>query len=139
MNVVYALSAYPAGTISDRFGRTGVLARGIGFLVVADLILAFGSTIASVMLGVVFWGLHMGFTQGLLEQSSQSWHLPAFSFCSAMSEREEPRRTPWRLISETTIPIETCRGELAPEQSRSDEGGRDEDRFAFVTSVLEAP
>jgi len=66
MNIAYALSAYPAGTISDRAGRTAVLAVGIGLLVVADLILALGGTIAAVMLGVVFWGLHMGFTQGLL-------------------------------------------------------------------------
>lgn len=66
MNVVYALAAYPAGALSDRLGRYGVLAIGIGFLIVADVILAWGATIPFVLLGVVFWGLHMGFTQGLL-------------------------------------------------------------------------
>jgi len=66
MNVVYALAAYPAGVLSDRRGRGGVLAAGVGFLIGADLILALGPTIPLVMLGVVFWGLHMGFTQGLL-------------------------------------------------------------------------
>jgi MFS family permease len=66
MNAVYALSAYPAGMLSDRLGRTGVLTIGIVFLIVADLILALGPTVPLVMLGVVFWGLHMGFTQGLL-------------------------------------------------------------------------
>ncbi|MBV5271834.1 MAG: MFS transporter, partial [Afipia sp.] len=38
---------------------------GIACLIVADLILAVGATITFVMLGVVFWGLHMAFTQGL--------------------------------------------------------------------------
>jgi MFS family permease len=66
MNVFYALSAYPAGVLSDRVGRTEVLAIGIAFLAVADLILALGGTIPLVMSGVAFWGLHMGFTQGLL-------------------------------------------------------------------------
>jgi MFS family permease len=66
MNIVYALAAYPAGMMADRFGRQGVLIAGIAFLIVADLILALGSTVLPIMLGVVFWGLHMGFTQGLL-------------------------------------------------------------------------
>lgn len=65
MNVVYALAAYPAGVLSDQLGRGGLLAVGIVCLVVADLILAFGPTITLVMLGVVFWGLHMALTQGL--------------------------------------------------------------------------
>jgi outer membrane protein OmpA-like peptidoglycan-associated protein/sugar phosphate permease len=65
MNVVYALSAYPAGVLSDRLGRGGLLTVGIVCLIVADLILALGPTIALVMVGVVFWGLHMALTQGL--------------------------------------------------------------------------
>jgi MFS family permease len=66
MNIVYALAAYPAGALSDRIGRSGVLLVGIAFLLVADLILALGPTVPLMLLGVVFWGLHMGFTQGLL-------------------------------------------------------------------------
>ena len=66
MNIVYALAAYPAGVMADRTGRRGVLIAGIAFLIVADIILAMGSTVLPIMLGVVFWGLHMGFTQGLL-------------------------------------------------------------------------
>ena len=65
MNVAYAMAAYPAGVLADRFGRRVVVSSGILFLVIADLILAFGSTISMMLLGVVFWGLHMGFTQGL--------------------------------------------------------------------------
>jgi MFS family permease len=65
MNIVYALAAYPAGALSDRAGRGGLLAIGIGCLIVADFILALGSTITLVMTGVVFWGLHMALTQGI--------------------------------------------------------------------------
>ena len=66
MNFVYALAAYPAEVLSDRVGRSGVLLVGIVFLIVADFILASGPTVPLMMLGVVFWGLHMGFTQGQL-------------------------------------------------------------------------
>ncbi len=66
MNIVYALAAYPAGALSDRFGRQGVLLVGVGSLVVADLLLAFTTSVPVLLLGVVFWGLHMGLTQGLL-------------------------------------------------------------------------
>ena len=65
MNIVYALVSYPAGALSDRIGRHGILIFGIAMLIVADLILAFGTTVWVALLGVVFWGLHMGLTQGL--------------------------------------------------------------------------
>jgi MFS family permease len=65
MNVVYAASAYPAGAITDRMGRRGVLRAGLLFLLIADVILAFADTIPLTLLGVALWGLHMGFTQGL--------------------------------------------------------------------------
>jgi len=66
MNIVYALVSYPAGSLSDRIGRNGILIVGIAMLVVADIILASGVTVPAVLAGVVFWGLHMGLTQGLL-------------------------------------------------------------------------
>lgn len=65
MNVAYALSAYPAGVLSDRAGRIGLLVVGLILLVVADLLLASSGNIAVMMAGVAFWGLHMGFTQGV--------------------------------------------------------------------------
>ena len=67
MSVVYALSAWPAGALSDRIGRYGLLLSGFGLLIVADLVLAFSTGVAAVMLGVALWGLHMGLTQGLLQ------------------------------------------------------------------------
>jgi MFS family permease len=65
MNVVYALSAYPAGYLSDRVGRWGVLAAGVVLLVAADLTLAAAGSPTAALAGVALWGLHMGFTQGL--------------------------------------------------------------------------
>jgi MFS family permease len=66
MNVAYALSAYPAGALSDRINRVTVLKIGFALLVAADLVLAFTSGIEGVAAGVALWGLHMGLTQGLL-------------------------------------------------------------------------
>ena len=66
MNLVYALAAYPAGVMSDNGGRRKILIVGLSFLIVADLVLALSSGVIGVMIGVALWGLHMGFTQGLL-------------------------------------------------------------------------
>jgi MFS family permease len=66
MNIVYAVSAWPAGVLSDRIGRFGVLAAGFALLLVADLVLALGTSVGAVILGAALWGLHMGLTQGLL-------------------------------------------------------------------------
>ena len=66
MNVVYALSAYPAGALSDRFDRMTMLLTGFALLIAADLVLAATDGLIGVTIGVILWGLHMGFTQGLL-------------------------------------------------------------------------
>jgi MFS family permease len=66
MNLVYAFAAYPAGALSDRANRITILGVGFGFLVAADLVLAFTNGLAGVATGVALWGLHLGFTQGLL-------------------------------------------------------------------------
>lgn len=66
MNIIYSLSAYPAGVLSDRIGKYAPFLCGIGFLVVADLLLAYAQTPGMVFLGAALWGLHMGFSQGIL-------------------------------------------------------------------------
>jgi len=66
MNVFYAFPAYPAEVLSDNADRVTVLGLGFGILVAADLVLALTNGIAGVTVGVGLWGLHMGFTQGLL-------------------------------------------------------------------------
>lgn len=66
MNVVYAAAAYPAGVLSDRFNRLTILIIGFALLIAADVTLALASGLGVVALGVILWGMHMGFTQGLL-------------------------------------------------------------------------
>ena len=66
MNFVYALAAYPAGVLSDRYNRLTVLMIGFALLIAADLVLAFTAGLAGVAAGVALWGLHMGVTQGVL-------------------------------------------------------------------------
>jgi MFS family permease len=66
MNVVYSLSAYPLGALSDRVDRRLMLAAGFAVLIAADIVLALAPNVTAVMAGVALWGLHMGLTQGLL-------------------------------------------------------------------------
>ena len=66
MNLVYALAAYPAGVLSDRFDRLTIATIGFVLLIFADLALAFADGIAGAALGVALWGLHLGLTQGIL-------------------------------------------------------------------------
>lgn len=67
MSLFFTLSAYPAGWLSDRVPRTAVLATGLGLLVLADLALAFDNGgIWLLLAGAALWGLHMGFSQGIL-------------------------------------------------------------------------
>lgn len=62
MNAVYALSAWPAGVLSDLMSRPALLLAGMAVLIAADLV----PGLAGLSLGVMLWGLHMGLTQGLL-------------------------------------------------------------------------
>jgi MFS family permease len=66
MNAVYSLVAWPVGVLSDQVGRLGLLAVGLALLILADLVLAVAGGLPGLALGVAIWGLHMGFTQGLL-------------------------------------------------------------------------
>jgi MFS family permease len=66
MALFYMLSAYPVGKLSDRVSRTSLLAGGLILLILSDLVLANAESISMLMLGVTLWGLHMGFSQGLL-------------------------------------------------------------------------
>ena len=66
MNVVYSMSAYPFGKLSDRVSHVRLLALGLIVLVLADLVLASYAHWGVVLAGVALWGVHMGITQGLL-------------------------------------------------------------------------
>ena len=64
MSAVYSLSSFPAGVLSDRIGRRGLLAAGLLVLIAADFVLALSQSIPAMLFGVALWGLHMGLTQG---------------------------------------------------------------------------
>lgn len=66
MHAVYGLAAWPVGVASDRVGRIGMLVVSLVFLLAADLVLARAETITPFLFGIVLWGLHMGFSQGIL-------------------------------------------------------------------------
>ncbi len=66
MAAFYMLSAYPVGKWSDRIGRERLLGVGLVLLVLADLLLAWAESSMTVLIGVALWGLHMGFSQGIL-------------------------------------------------------------------------
>ena len=66
MNLIYALSAYPFGKLSDQMSHMRLLALGLLVLIAADLVLATNDHWGVVLLGVALWGLHLGMTQGLL-------------------------------------------------------------------------
>ena len=66
MNLVYAASAYPAGRLGDRLPPTRLLGWSLIALITAHLALALADDLAVVTLGILCWGLHLGFSQGLL-------------------------------------------------------------------------
>ncbi|MBP5065376.1 MFS transporter [Pseudomonas chlororaphis] len=62
----YMVSAYPVGKWSDHINRSALLSVGLLLLILADLVLAYAESVPMVLLGVALWGLHMGFSQGIL-------------------------------------------------------------------------
>jgi sugar phosphate permease len=66
MSLVYSLSAYPVGILSDRLDQRLLLACGLALLAIADVVLGSSTSTVAVLSGVAIWGLHMGFTQGIL-------------------------------------------------------------------------
>ncbi|MFK3839581.1 MFS transporter [Serratia sp. NPDC087055] len=66
MNVVFSLTAYPFGRLSDSISHRRLLQMGLVVLIVADLVLALSHSWVGIIIGVALWGVHMGMTQGLL-------------------------------------------------------------------------
>ena len=66
MNLVYGLTAYPFGKLSDGMSHSKMLQAGLLVLIAADLVLALSDHWSTLLLGVALWGIHMGMTQGLL-------------------------------------------------------------------------
>jgi MFS family permease len=66
MSIVYTLTSYPVGRLSDRMSRTTLLALGMLALTAADVALASADGYGMLFTGIALWGLHMGMTQGIL-------------------------------------------------------------------------
>jgi len=66
MNLVYSATAYPIGRLADRVPPRVLLYWGVACLIVADVLLALAGNLAVAGIGIALWGLHMGFTQGVL-------------------------------------------------------------------------
>lgn len=65
MNIVYAVSAYPAGRLSDQLDRRTVVAAGAAILIAADVTLARMTSVLGLLVGIGLWGLHLGLTEGV--------------------------------------------------------------------------
>jgi len=66
MNLVYAVSAYPFGLLSDGASHKRLLMLGLVVLIAADCVLAWADSWPALVPGIALWGLHLGITQGLL-------------------------------------------------------------------------
>jgi len=66
MNVAYAIVAVPFGHLADRGGFFILIVCGFLILVLADIILALTNSVGWMFVGIIFWGIHLGMTQGLL-------------------------------------------------------------------------
>lgn len=85
MNLFYFFTSYPVGNLSDRLGRTGLMKISLVILIFSDLVLAISPSWWFVAVGTALWGLHMGFSQGLLsalvaDTASPSLRGTAFGF-----------------------------------------------------------
>jgi MFS family permease len=65
MNATYAISAYPAGLLSDRFGRRGLIVAGISLYSIVYFGMAAASDIWHVWLLLSLYGIQLGLTQGV--------------------------------------------------------------------------
>ncbi|HET7316457.1 MAG TPA: MFS transporter [Sphingomicrobium sp.] len=82
-NLAFLALAYPAGALSDRMDPRSILMVGMAVLIAGDVILARGSGLAALAIGVLLWGAHMALTQGIFARmiaDSAPEHLRATSF-----------------------------------------------------------
>lgn len=90
MNIVYSLTAYPVGRLSDHLGRMGLMVAGLAVLIISDVILAMAERVLLVAAGAALWGLHMGLTQGVLsamvaDTAAENFRGTAFGIFSMIS------------------------------------------------------
>jgi MFS family permease len=66
LTLVTSFAAYPLGLVADRIGKKKMVAIGILFMILSNLIMMNFATIVSLFIATAFWGLHWAVTQGLL-------------------------------------------------------------------------
>ena len=66
MNVAYAIVAVPFGHLADKVGFFILIVYGFLILVLSNIILTLTNGIEWMFVGIIFWGIHLGMTQGLL-------------------------------------------------------------------------
>lgn len=66
MNLFYALSAYPAGALSDKLGRKGLLLLGYALYALVYVGFACANQPFQIWLLLAVYGLQLGLTQGIL-------------------------------------------------------------------------
>ena len=66
MNAAYAIVAVPFGHLADKVGFFILIVYGFLILVLSDIILALTNSVGWMFVGIIFWGIHLGMTQGLL-------------------------------------------------------------------------
>ena len=66
MNAAYATVAVPFGHLADKKGFFILIVYGFLILVLSNIILALTNSIEWMFVGIIFWGIHLGMTQGLL-------------------------------------------------------------------------
>ena len=83
MNVIYALSAFPCGIVSDKIGRKAVLLMGFAIFFIVYLGFAFASSALVVWVLFPVYGLYYGLTDGVskaLVSDLAPAHLKATAF-----------------------------------------------------------
>ena len=93
VNLVFSASSYPFGKLADQVNPLNLLALGLIFLIISDTIFAFWNTVWSVSLGITFFGLHLGASQGIFSllvahNAPEQYRATAFgffNFCSGLA------------------------------------------------------
>lgn len=63
---IYALTAFPAGYLSDKYNRFILILTGISILIIANLAILIVPGKTGIVLGVVLAAIHVGITQGVM-------------------------------------------------------------------------
>ncbi|MDR2666865.1 MAG: MFS transporter [Holosporales bacterium] len=64
-NLGTTLSSYPSGLLGDKVDRVKLLALGMSFLIIADIVMYFAVSQIAMYIGVLFWGIQLGSTQNV--------------------------------------------------------------------------